>query len=206
MQLPKVTEVRGIRVLTTRQISEMYGTTRQIISFNFNHNKAKFQEGKHYIILTGQALKDFKASHENHDNLKFAHIAYLWTEKGALLHAKSVNTDKAWEVYDYLVDFYFRAKEEKQEAQKKEVVPVNAKDKQVYKKRIVDIPASSEIQKAINEANDCIIALQVALKEYNACRSEGSFKDHFMTVNNTMVAATSKVLNVLEIGCSVVKI
>lgn len=31
--------------------------------------------------------------------------------KGALLHAKSLNTDKAWEVYDYLVDFYFRAKE-----------------------------------------------------------------------------------------------
>lgn len=39
-----------------------------------------------------------------------SHI-YLWTEKGALLHAKSLNTDKAWEVYDYLVDFYFRAKE-----------------------------------------------------------------------------------------------
>ena len=32
-------------------------------------------------------------------------------KKGALLHAKSLNTDKAWEVYDYLVDFYFRAKE-----------------------------------------------------------------------------------------------
>ena len=29
-----------------------------------------------------------------------------------MLHAKSLNTDKAWEVYDYLVDYYFRAEEE----------------------------------------------------------------------------------------------
>lgn len=36
---------------------------------------------------------------------------YLWTEKGALLHAKSLNTDQAWEVYDQLVETYFRAKD-----------------------------------------------------------------------------------------------
>lgn len=49
--------------------------------------------------------------------MKKVSILYLWTEKGALLHAKSLNTDRAWEVYDYLVDFYFRAKEtEKKEA------------------------------------------------------------------------------------------
>lgn len=56
-------------------------------------------------------MKQFKANLENQGNLKYAHTLYLWTEKGALLHAKSLNTDKAWEVYDYLVDFYFRAKE-----------------------------------------------------------------------------------------------
>lgn len=105
-------EVRGQRVLTTRQIAEAYGTTKQIISYNFNYNKHRYTEGKHYITLQGDELRAFKASHEIHDNLKYAHIAYLWTEKGALLHAKSLNTDKAWQVYEYLVDFYFRAKEE----------------------------------------------------------------------------------------------
>ena len=35
--------------------------------------------------------------------------------KVPLLHAKSLNTDKAWEVYDYLVDFCFRVREEKKE-------------------------------------------------------------------------------------------
>lgn len=45
------------------------------------------------------------------DDFVKANKLYLCTEKGALLHAKSLNTDRAWEVYDYLVDFYFWAKE-----------------------------------------------------------------------------------------------
>ena len=36
---------------------------------------------------------------------------YLWTEKGAFLHAKSLNTDEAWEVYGKLVDSYFVKKQ-----------------------------------------------------------------------------------------------
>ena len=36
-------------------------------------------------------------------SLKNAKIIYLWTERGAFLHAKSLNTDKAWEVYDCFV-------------------------------------------------------------------------------------------------------
>lgn len=76
-----------------------------------SYNKKRYTEGKHYIALQGEELKKFKADLEIQGNLKYAHTLYLWTEKGALLHAKSLNTDKAWEVYDYLVDFYFRAKE-----------------------------------------------------------------------------------------------
>lgn len=41
------------------------------------------------------------------DASKKATKLYLWTQKGAFLHAKSLNTDKAWEVYDHLVDSYF---------------------------------------------------------------------------------------------------
>lgn len=52
-----------------------------------------------------------KAKYQFNTQFKYAKSLYLWTEKGALLHAKSLNTDKAWQVYDYLVDFYFRAKE-----------------------------------------------------------------------------------------------
>ena len=67
-------------------------------------NKGRFIEGKHYIVLVGDELKNFKNQVENFDLLasRTSHI-YLWTEKGALLHAKSLNTDKAWEVYGYLM-------------------------------------------------------------------------------------------------------
>ena len=119
MQNLQVVEIEGKRVLTTSQLAKSYGTTRQIISNNYTRNRERYVVGKHFIPLEGQPLKEFKASHQIDDNLKFAHVIYLWTEKGALLHAKSLNTDKAWEVYDYLVDFYFRAKEkpgEKQES------------------------------------------------------------------------------------------
>lgn len=135
MQLPKTVEVNGIRVLLTRQLAEAYGTERQIISNNYTRNKKRYVEGKHVIILSGDYLKEFKASHQIDDNLKYAHTLYLWTEKGALLHAKSLNTDKAWEVYDYLVDFYFRAKEESKETK---TAPVEKKT--VVKKENQKLP------------------------------------------------------------------
>lgn len=104
----KVTEYKDIRVLTTQQIAEAYGTDRKTISYNFNHNKERYTEGKHYIQLEGIEKTEFINCLENHDGMKNAKVLYLWTEKGAFLHAKSLNTDKAWEVYDHLVDTYFQ--------------------------------------------------------------------------------------------------
>lgn len=104
-------EVRGFRVLTTKQIAEAYGTTTDTIKTNFRRNKEKYSLGKHYIELKGEELKELKSREQFVTSFKQVKQLYLWTEKGALLHAKSLNTDKAWEVYDYLVDFYFRVKE-----------------------------------------------------------------------------------------------
>lgn len=129
MQLPKVIEARGIRVLTTKQLANEYGAREIQISQNFTNNRGRFVEGKHYVSLSGDELREFKKHFENFElvNSRTSHL-YLWTEKGALLHAKSLNTDKAWEVYDYLVDFYFRVKEEPKK-RKKEVVPVKTSTK-----------------------------------------------------------------------------
>jgi hypothetical protein len=110
-ELQKV-EYNGIIVLTTQQIAEAYGTDAKVLSKNFERNKDRFIERKHYIKLSGDELKEFKANRQNDENLKFAPVLYLWTQKGAFLHAKSLNTDKAWEVYDILVDNYFEKKKE----------------------------------------------------------------------------------------------
>ena len=101
-----VTEYRNIRVLTTQQIAEAYETDARIISNNFNRNKERYVEGKHFVCLDGEKLKEFKTNHHFDESSRINKL-YLWTEKGAFLHAKSLNTDKAWEVYDRLVDEYF---------------------------------------------------------------------------------------------------
>ncbi len=194
MQLPETLEVKGMKVLTTKQIAEAYGTTKDKIIYNFNYNKDKYILGKHYIEIMGEELRRLKRTCENQMSFKYAKSLYLWTEKGALLHAKSLNTDKAWEVYDYLVDFYFRVKEEPvvKEAKPESVKAPSGRE-------VVDIPENVKIQKAIKEAEDYITALSVVLKEYNMYRSKKSYEDYYMMLNNLSVTTTKKLLDLLEL-------
>lgn len=106
----QITEYKNIRVLTTQQIAEAYGSDTRVISNNFNRNKERYIEGKHYICLEDDEKREFVDHHQIDDGSKKASKLYLWTEKGAFLHAKSLNTDTAWEVYDRLVDNYFNKK------------------------------------------------------------------------------------------------
>lgn len=100
------------RVLTTTQIAESYETENKVISNNFNRNKDRYKEGKHYVALTGESKREFLNLHQIEDGSKNAQVLYLWTEKGAWLHAKSLNTDKAWDAYEMLVDNYYKVIEQ----------------------------------------------------------------------------------------------
>jgi phage antirepressor YoqD-like protein len=106
VHLPKIIEKNGARVLTNAQLAEVYGSTSDKISYNFNYNQERYKEGKHYFLLVGEELKAFKES--NREFQGSLNKLYLWTEKGAWLHAKSLNTDEAWEAYELLVDEYYR--------------------------------------------------------------------------------------------------
>lgn len=114
----QVVETNNQRVLTTAQIAEQYGTDTRIISNNFNRNEKRYVEGKHYYCLTGDVLREFKANHQFDDLRPNTNKFYLWTEKGALMLAKSLNTDKAWEAYECLVDTYFSVREQGQLSQR----------------------------------------------------------------------------------------
>lgn len=104
-------EQNNQRVLTTNQLAESFGTDTKIIHRNFQRNADRYKHGKHYFSLTGEELRSFKGSRQIDDNLKFTSVLYLWTEKGAWLHAKSLNTDEAWDAYEMLVDDYYIVKE-----------------------------------------------------------------------------------------------
>ncbi len=103
------------RILTTEQLAKFYGVPPVRITQNFTANKPRFIEGKHFYRLTGEELKRFLSSQiVNYDlrNPKEIRSLYLWTEKGALMHAKILNTDQAWEVHEQLVDGYYRQQAE----------------------------------------------------------------------------------------------
>ncbi|MFG6379166.1 MAG: ORF6C domain-containing protein [Lachnospiraceae bacterium] len=159
----KITEYKNIRVLTTQQIAEAYKTDSKVISNNFNRNKERYTEGKHYICLEGQALKEFKTNHHFDESSKINRI-YLWTEKGAFLHAKSLNTDIAWEVYDKLVDTYFNRPKtalEQLRLQGQAILEVNVKidsvrqDLEDFKKTLPLLPADAD--KVMEEINKRVL-------------------------------------------------
>ena len=110
MKLPVTIEYSQQRVLTTAQVAESYKTDSKVISNNFTRNKSRYTEGKHYYCLTGSKKREFCNRHQIEDGSK-ASVLYLWTEKGMLLHAKSLNNDKAWEAYDFLIDHYFKTQQ-----------------------------------------------------------------------------------------------
>jgi hypothetical protein len=107
-ELPQI-KFNNELILTTEQLAEFYGTTEKAIKQNFNNNKDKFIEGKHYFKLQGEKLKMFKLQVENFD-LQISSMTrslYLWTKRGAARHSKMVGTDRAWDVFDQLEENYF---------------------------------------------------------------------------------------------------
>ncbi|KGN00338.1 ORF6N domain-containing protein [Clostridium botulinum] len=108
-------EFKNQRIITTKVLADQYGTKEENIQMNFSRNEKRFIQDKHYYKLEGQMLKEFKNSlpTESREPLKFAPILYLWTDRGAARHAKILDTDEAWEVYEELEESYFRVKETK---------------------------------------------------------------------------------------------
>lgn len=106
----QIIEHKKQRVLTTQQLAESYGTDTQVIVNNFNRNKERYTEGKHFYALEGEEKRQFINLNQIDVGLNAQHF-YLWTEKGAWLHAKSLNTDEAWGAYEILVDEYYRIKD-----------------------------------------------------------------------------------------------
>lgn len=113
-----ITEYQNQRILTTSQLAECYDTTEKTISNNFNNNRDHYNLGKHFYYIEGDLLKEFLRSENlGMQNESKIRSLYLWTEKGVLLHAKSLGTDKAWEVYEMLIETYFKVQQPKQMTQ-----------------------------------------------------------------------------------------
>lgn len=99
---------KGRPVLTTEMLAQCYGTDENNLHQNYGRNKDRFVEGVHFIRLSGADLKAFKNHMTNSQAVSARSSSLmLWTERGAARHAKLLETDQAWEVFEKLEDSYF---------------------------------------------------------------------------------------------------
>ena len=97
-------------VITTKMLAEVYECEDGNITWNFNHNKDKFIEGKHYYKVEGEELKNLRVCFSHLQISPKTRTLYLWTKRGASRHCKMLGTDKAWEMFDTLEENYFNPK------------------------------------------------------------------------------------------------
>lgn len=135
------------RVLTTEQLAQVYECEPNQIRQNFNNNKKYFFEGKHYFLLTGDDLKQFKRHIENFDMPlnKFASSLYLWTRRGAARHCKMLGTEKAWEMFDALEDNYFnKPAEQPKPMSQLDILVESAKALQAHERELARLKMDTE--------------------------------------------------------------
>ncbi|HFE3578143.1 TPA: ORF6N domain-containing protein [Escherichia coli] len=106
-------------VITTELLAKLYGTDVDNIKKNYSRNANRFIEGKHFFKVAGDELKTLRVTLSHSQNLRVAlnysqntispktRTLILWTERGAARHAKMLETDQAWDVFERLEDCYF---------------------------------------------------------------------------------------------------
>ncbi|EIN3018592.1 ORF6N domain-containing protein [Salmonella enterica subsp. enterica serovar Minnesota] len=94
-------------VITTELLAQIYGTTAHSITKNHRSNADRFILGKHYYKVVGEDLATLRITFGDLQISPKTRSLILWTERGAARHAKMLETDQAWEVFEKLEDCYF---------------------------------------------------------------------------------------------------
>lgn len=100
-----------IPVITTELLAQLYGTEAIRIQQNHKRNSDRFVDGKHFFKVVGEELKNLRLSLRESQISPKTRSLILWTERGAARHAKMLETDQAWEVFEKLEDCYFSQKQ-----------------------------------------------------------------------------------------------
>ena len=122
---------KQIPVITTELLAHLYGTEAIRIRQNHHENKGRFIEEKHFFKLEGETLREFKHRVAFNYSVKIARNVrslILWTERGAARHAKMLETDQAWDVFEKLEDCYFSQCEKNTGKQEKKPNGLSAKE------------------------------------------------------------------------------
>ncbi|HBB7486502.1 TPA: ORF6N domain-containing protein [Escherichia coli] len=188
-----------IPVITTELLAQLYGTERQRLTNNFNRNKERFIEGKHFFRIEGKELRELKNKNSlrvpvrvvNKPSLRGLQIPpkvrslILWTERGAARHAKMLETNQAWDVFERLEDCYFS--QNAQTAATVTVSPNNAREvvdtlnaKPMFYIKVCNnepLTTSADVAQAFSTTNNSIVMAIDALRIPRTAAARHFFKE-----------------------------
>ncbi|EOX7734775.1 ORF6N domain-containing protein [Escherichia coli] len=101
----------NVPVITTGLLANLYKTEEKHIRQNFKRNECRFIAGKHFFKVSGCELDSLRTSQRGLQISPKTRSLILWTERGAARHAKMLETDQAWDVFEKLEDCYFSQKD-----------------------------------------------------------------------------------------------
>ncbi|HBC3229223.1 TPA: ORF6N domain-containing protein [Escherichia coli] len=113
----------NVPVITTGLLANLYKTEEKHIRQNFKRNECRFIAGKHFFKVSGCELDSLRTSQRGLQISPKTRSLILWTERGAARHAKMLETDRAWEVFEKLEDCYFSQGKTTQTEQQPQIQP-----------------------------------------------------------------------------------
>ncbi|HFO4156190.1 TPA: ORF6N domain-containing protein [Escherichia coli] len=113
----------NVPVITTGLLANLYKTEEKHIRQNFKRNECRFIAGKHFFKVSGCELDSLRTSQRGLQISPKTRSLILWTERGAARHAKMLETDQAWEVFEKLEDCYFSQGKTTQTEQQPHIQP-----------------------------------------------------------------------------------
>ncbi|EFB5813583.1 ORF6N domain-containing protein [Escherichia coli] len=113
----------NVPVITTGLLANLYKTEEKHIRQNFKRNECRFIAGKHFFKVSGCELDSLRTSQRGLQISPKTRSLILWTERGAARHAKMLETDQAWEVFEKLEDCYFSQGKTTQTEQQPQIQP-----------------------------------------------------------------------------------
>lgn len=113
MDLMNKIDFEGVQVITPDLIAKEHGMTKFNITKLILANIYRFIVGRDVYIFNKKSLYSWGEYRNLFTNNK-QQTAYLFTERGYLKLVKIMNNDRAWDVYEKMMDIYFAAKEVKE--------------------------------------------------------------------------------------------
>ncbi|OTD47591.1 hypothetical protein AW098_18830, partial [Escherichia coli] len=186
-------------VITTELLAKLYGTDVDNIKKNYSRNANRFIEGKHFFKVAGDELKTLRVTLSHSQNLRLVlnesqnevqispktRSLILWTERGAARHAKMLETNQAWDVFERLEDCYFS--QNAQTAATVTVSPNNAREvvdtlnaKPMFYIKVCNnepLTTSADVAQAFSTTNNSIVMAIDALRIPRTAAARHFFKE-----------------------------